>query len=106
MPQGLEAAVAVGGGEVDAEEVAELAVEVGQLALGPAHHADDDVLGPAAQRPCEGLGGLALAESGLAEDGGVAPVPDDGGDAVEEELDAAGEPDVLDGDGGQKTGCT
>ena len=47
--QGLEAGPAVVGGERDAEEVAELAVEVHGAALGVLDGADDDV-GQSAQR--------------------------------------------------------
>ena len=42
-PQRLEAAVSVGNGEGDAEEVAELPVEIGECALGAFHDADDDI---------------------------------------------------------------
>ena len=97
--EGLEAGPAVVRGERDAEEVAELAVEVGQGALGPGEHADGDV-----GELVEGVGELAqgdgLAGAGIAGDQGEAAVSHQPLEAPAEGVEVGGSPQGLDRDVG------
>ena len=90
LAQDLGAAPAVVGAQLDAEEVAHLAVEVGDVGLRPADHADHDVafgrqlLGQDAQ-----TGGLA--GSRFACDDGKSAFGDQMADAAAEGVDARGD---------------
>ena len=95
LAQHLGAGPAVVGAEFDAEQVAHLAIEVGEIGLGPAAHADLDVallrepLGENAQ-------GDRLAGAGSAGDEGEAAFADQLLDAPAERLDARRDMERLD----------
>ena len=97
--QGLEAGPAVVDGERDAEEVAELAVEVAGAALGVLDGADDDV-GQGAEPLGEQAQDDALAGAGVAGDHGEAAVGDAELDAAEEGVDGGRDVERLGGDVG------
>ena len=84
--QGLEAGPAVVGGERDAEEVSELAVEVHGAALGVLDGADEDV-GQGAKALGEQAQGDALAGARIAGEHGEAAVGDAELDAPDEAVD-------------------
>ena len=97
--QGLEAGPAVVDGERDAEEVAELAVEVDGAALGVLDGADDDV-GQGAEPLGEQAQGDALSGAGVAGEHGEAAVGDAELDAAEEAVDGGRGEEGVGGDVG------
>jgi hypothetical protein len=99
--QGLEVGPAIGSGEVDGEEVAELAIKIGGTALGVLDDADEDVwegfeiLGDEAQ--CD-----ALTGAWVACDHGKAAICDAESETTFEGVDGRCGVERLDGEAGPK----
>ena len=101
LAQGLEAGPAVVGSEGHAEELAQLAVEVGDGALWPGEHAHLDVP-EAAQVAGEDSQGDRLAGAGVSGDQGEATFADQALHAPAEVLELGEAPQGLDGDVGRE----
>ena len=88
IAQHLGAGPPVVRGELDAEQIAHLAIEVGEAGLGPAEDADLDVA-LSAEPLGENAQGDRLAGAGRAGDEGEAALADELLDAPAERLDAS-----------------
>ena len=95
IAQHLGAGPPVVRGEFDAEQVAHLAVEVGEAGLGPADDADHDVA-LSAEPLRENTQRDRLASAGRAGDEGEAALADELLDAPAERLDASADVERLD----------
>jgi hypothetical protein len=102
VAQDLGAGPSVVRGQLDAEQIAHLAIEVGEICLRPCDDADLDVAALVAEALGENAQGHRLAGSGRAGDEGEAAFADELLDAPAELIDASADVQRLDRHVGRK----